>query len=55
MSQYENEGRYYLSIGIGCTGGRHRSVFIAEALERHIKKMGYDTALRHRDLERVQV
>lgn len=55
MSQYENEGRYYLSIGIGCTGGRHRSVFIAEALERHIKKMGYDTALRHRDIERVKV
>ncbi len=53
MSQYEQEGRYYLSIGIGCTGGRHRSVFIAETLDRHIKEMGYDTALRHRDIERV--
>ncbi len=55
MSQYEQEGRYYLSIGIGCTGGRHRSVFIAETLERHIEQMGYDTALRHRDIERVKV
>ncbi|MCC7201119.1 MAG: RNase adapter RapZ [Nitrospirae bacterium] len=55
MSQYEQEGRYYLSIGIGCTGGRHRSVFIAETLQRHIEHMGYDTALRHRDIERVKV
>lgn len=55
MSQYEQEGRYYLSIGIGCTGGRHRSVFIAETLERHIREMGYDTALRHRDIERGKV
>lgn len=55
MTQYDKEGRYYLSIGIGCTGGRHRSVFIAEALERHIKDMGYDTALRHRDIERGKV
>lgn len=55
MSQYEQEGRYYLSIGIGCTGGRHRSVFIAETLEKHMKELGYDTALRHRDIERVRV
>ncbi len=54
MTQYEQEGRYYLSIGIGCTGGRHRSVFIAETLEKHIRDMGYDTALRHRDIERVK-
>ncbi|MBI5755362.1 MAG: RNase adapter RapZ [Nitrospirae bacterium] len=55
MSQYEQEGRYYLSIGIGCTGGRHRSVFIAESLERHIRDMGYETTLRHRDIEKVNV
>lgn len=52
MSQYEQEGRYYLNIGIGCTGGRHRSVFIAEVLGRHIKDMGFETALRHRDIEK---
>ena len=55
MSQYEQEGRYYLSIGIGCTGGRHRSVFIAETIESHIREMGFDTTLRHRDIERIKV
>ncbi len=52
MSQYEREGRYYLNIGMGCTGGRHRSVFIAETLERHMRDMGFATTLRHRDIER---
>lgn len=55
MSQYEQEGRYYLNIGIGCTGGRHRSVFVAEALERHMKGMGFETTLRHRDIEREKL
>ncbi|MCC6544478.1 MAG: RNase adapter RapZ [Nitrospirae bacterium] len=54
MSQYEQEGRYYLNIGIGCTGGRHRSVYIAETLDRHIKEIGYDTTVRHRDIERIK-
>lgn len=52
MPQYEHEGRYYLNIGIGCTGGRHRSVFVGEALERHINDKGFATTLRHRDIER---
>lgn len=55
MSQYTQEGRYYLNIGIGCTGGRHRSVFVAEALERHMKGMGFETTLRHRDIEREKL
>src|SRR4030066_311363 len=55
MSQYEQEGRYYLNIGVGCTGGRHRSVYIAETLERHIQAIGYDTTVRHRDIERMKV
>ena len=54
MSQYEQEGRYYLNLGIGCTGGRHRSVYIAETLERHIQEIGYDTTVRHRDIERIK-
>lgn len=52
MPQYEHEGRYYLNIGIGCTGGRHRSVFIAETLGQHMKGLGFETTLRHRDIER---
>jgi len=55
MSQYEQEGRYYLNIGIGCTGGRHRSVFVAEALARHIKGLGFETTLRHRDIEQEKL
>ncbi|MBI5194452.1 MAG: RNase adapter RapZ [Nitrospirae bacterium] len=53
MSQYEQEGRYYLNIGVGCTGGRHRSVFIAETLEKHINQIGFDTTIRHRDLPKI--
>lgn len=52
MSQYEQEGRYYLNIGIGCTGGRHRSVFIAETLSQHINGIGFDITISHRDIER---
>lgn len=52
MSQYMQEGRYYLNIGVGCTGGRHRSVFIAETMERHLRDLGFETTLRHRDIER---
>lgn len=52
MPQYEQEGRYYLNIGIGCTGGRHRSVFIAETLSQHIKSIGFDITISHRDIER---
>lgn len=52
MPQYEQEGRYYLNIGIGCTGGRHRSVFIAETLSQHIKGIGFDITISHRDIER---
>lgn len=52
MLQYDREGRYYLNIGIGCTGGRHRSVFMADILEEHIRSLGYKTSLRHRDISR---
>lgn len=55
MSQYEQEGRYYLNIGVGCTGGRHRSVFIAERLKQHINDIGFETTIRHRDTEREKV
>ena len=49
---YEAEGKSYLSIGIGCTGGQHRSVAIAEALARLLTDHGHPPIVRHLHLER---
>jgi UPF0042 nucleotide-binding protein len=49
---FEQEGKAYLSIGIGCTGGRHRSVVIAEQLADRLEQAGYPAAVRHRDVHR---
>lgn len=46
------EGKSYLTIAIGCTGGRHRSVVVAEELGTHLGTQGRRVALEHRDLER---
>lgn len=48
---YEHEGRYRMTIAIGCTGGRHRSVSVAEALYATLKHDGYSVAIEHRHLE----
>ncbi|HEV7523753.1 MAG TPA: RNase adapter RapZ [Acidimicrobiia bacterium] len=49
---YEQEGKAYLSIGVGCTGGRHRSVVVAEQLGERVRSHGYRVAVRHRDVDR---
>jgi UPF0042 nucleotide-binding protein len=49
---YEAEGKSYLSIGVGCTGGHHRSVAIAEELARRVSEHGIVAAVRHRDIDR---
>lgn len=49
---FESEGKSYLSIGIGCTGGHHRSVAIAEELRDRLSDHGINASVRHRDLER---
>lgn len=49
---FEHEGKSYLSIGIGCTGGHHRSVSIAEELRDRLAAHGVNASVRHRDLER---
>ncbi|WP_447979922.1 RNase adapter RapZ [Candidatus Nitrospira bockiana] len=49
---YERERRSYLTIAIGCTGGRHRSVSVATFLKQTFSAMGHDVAVRHRDLHR---
>jgi len=47
---YEKEGKAYLTIGLGCTGGRHRSVAIARTLFEHISKPGKRVEIIHRDI-----
>jgi UPF0042 nucleotide-binding protein len=52
IPQYEKEGKSYVTVSIGCTGGRHRSVFIAEALARHFESAGNRVRVNHRDVEK---
>jgi UPF0042 nucleotide-binding protein len=52
LPRYEAEGKSYLTIGIGCTGGRHRSVLVAEELVRWLAEREIEASIRHRDLER---
>jgi len=49
---YEREGKAYLTVAIGCTGGRHRSVTLVEELKRFLAGIGYAPTVVHRDLER---
>lgn len=50
VPRYIKEGKSYLTIAIGCTGGRHRSVMIANALAEALSGQGYPVRVRHRDL-----
>ena len=52
LPRFETEGKSYLSIGIGCTGGKHRSVYIAERLAERLKERGYPVRVSHRDATR---
>ena len=53
LPRFEKEGKSYLTVAIGCTGGRHRSVALAEVLgERLRHRTGFDIEVVHRDLER---
>ena len=49
IPQYTKEGKAVLTIGIGCTGGRHRSVAIAEAVSQHVMEQNVSTTVTHRD------
>ncbi|HYD31042.1 MAG TPA: RNase adapter RapZ [Azospirillaceae bacterium] len=53
LPRYNQEGKSYLTIAIGCTGGRHRSVFVAERLADWLRGLGVKVGLAHRDLERA--
>ncbi|MBN2538846.1 MAG: RNase adapter RapZ [Deltaproteobacteria bacterium] len=50
---YEKEGKSYLNIGIGCTGGKHRSVVILNQLAKYFAGRDYTTNVSHRDIDRV--
>lgn len=52
IPRFQSEGKSYLSIAIGCTGGHHRSVAIAEELEKRLTEHGVHAAVRHRDIEK---
>jgi RNase adapter protein RapZ len=53
LPQYEKEGKSYVTISIGCTGGRHRSVFIANAIAKHVEEGKYRVKVSHRDAEKA--
>jgi UPF0042 nucleotide-binding protein len=56
IPRFESEGRSYLTVGIGCTGGRHRSVVLAERLAAGLRdKLGLSIDVVHRDLHRVNL
>ncbi len=52
MPQFVEEGKSYLNIAIGCTGGRHRAVVMAEKLRDHLKKKNYSIRVYHRDIHK---
>jgi UPF0042 nucleotide-binding protein len=52
LPQYQREGKSYLTVGIGCTGGRHRSVMIANELAKRLKRSGFDAYAVHRDMRK---
>jgi len=51
---YKREGKSYVTVGIGCTGGRHRSVMIANELARSLRRAGFDAHASHRDVRKIR-
>ena len=52
VPRYRSEGKSYLTIAVGCTGGRHRSVAVGAALAQRLQSLGTDVRLWHRDLDK---
>lgn len=53
LPRYRAEGKSYLTVGFGCTGGRHRSVSVAVATAERLRTAGYDVNVKHRDILRT--
>ena len=54
IPRYEEEGKAHLTVALGCTGGQHRSVAVAEALERHLSERKIPVRVTHRDVARAR-
>jgi UPF0042 nucleotide-binding protein len=52
IPQYRKEGKAYLTIAIGCTGGRHRSVAVSRAMFERLKQQGLHINIDHRDIDK---
>jgi UPF0042 nucleotide-binding protein len=52
LPQYQREGKAYVTVGIGCTGGRHRSVMVANSLGRKLRRAGFNAHVVHRDVRK---
>jgi len=52
IPHYISEGKSYLTVALGCTGGRHRSVALAEVIRRELKRKGYSSKVVHRDIDK---
>ena len=52
LPHYIREGKSYLTISFGCTGGRHRPVFIAETIAQNLASRGFRTKVVHRDVDK---
>jgi UPF0042 nucleotide-binding protein len=54
LPDYLVEGKHHLTIALGCTGGMHRSVVLAETTADHLRRLGYHVSVRHRDINKDQ-
>mgnify|MGYP005844935301 CR=1 FL=1 len=54
IPNYIEEGKSYLGIGIGCTGGRHRSIVIADKIYDYLKLKGYSVKITHKDIDKIE-
>ncbi len=52
LPAYQREGKAYLTVAVGCTGGRHRSVALVEELHRFLEEIGFSPTVVHRDMDR---
>ena len=52
IPHYIQEGKSYLTIAIGCTGGKHRSVMLGEAMKKALEKHAYSAKVVHRDIDK---
>lgn len=50
LPRYRVEGKSYVTVGFGCTGGRHRSVHVAERVAKRLREGGFSPTVEHRDL-----